>query len=269
MSDRSARVRVCDTSPAVTLDLSSACQPHPSSRKAPVDEYYQAAEAVTLVGEPALLANHAVLGRLLLLGHVGVTENFVRSVLVRLLAVCPYCRSHAGSQSLPFASVHYYSIDEVAHGLFDSKSLASAVEIRATVKKLTNIDLPPKGPLQVSLTRFDELCHLRHAAVHAHGSIGTGNATALGLLNSGGRLHLNVDLPRVHEAALICRSFVQELNQHLFQHVFLRWRDQGLLVRDYSVDGPVFKNLYGLFRSMNDPGSRKMSPKAAYGNLLS
>ncbi|SIR45829.1 hypothetical protein SAMN05421833_109116 [Microbispora rosea] len=265
----SPEVRVCDSSPSVLLDIASACQPHTESRQAPIDDYYDAAESITLVGKPNLLADHSVLGRLLLLGHVGATEAYLRSLLVGLLNICPLCKAHAGAQVIPFASVHYYDANEVAYGLFDGTSLAGGPEIKKVVKKLTDIDLPNNGALHTALRKFDVLCHLRHAAVHAHGSIGTGNAAALGVANAGRRLILDIDLARVHEAAMICRSLVQEMNQHLFQSTFKKWRDKGLLVRDYSADRQRFQSLYSLFRSKRDVPSKALPPKAAYQRLMS
>ncbi|MFC5940466.1 hypothetical protein ABUL04_02185 [Micromonospora harpali] len=136
------------------------------------------------------------------------------------------------------------------------------------IKKLIDIDLPNKGTFPSLLERFDHLCHLRHAAVHAHGSIGTANAAALGVAKVGARLSLDINLPRVHESAMICRSVVQELNQFLFIKTFYRWRDGGLLARDYSLDRERFTKLYNLFRSMRDPSSKNMQPKMAYAALL-
>ena len=98
-------VRVCDASPSVLLSIADACKPHAESRQSPIDDYYDAAESITLVGRQDLLASYAVLGRLLLLGHVGATETYFRTILVGLLNVCPKAKSHAGAQVLPFASV--------------------------------------------------------------------------------------------------------------------------------------------------------------------
>ncbi|MFI7037881.1 hypothetical protein ACIBI0_14440 [Microbispora rosea] len=186
-----------------------------------------------------------------------------------LLNICPLCKAHAGAQVIPFASIYYYDSTEVAYGLFDGTSLAGGPEIRKIVKKLTDIDLPNNGALHTALQKFDILCHLRHAAVHAHGSIGTGNAAALGVVNAGRRLSLDIDLARVHEAAMISRSLAQEINQFLFQATFKKWRDKGLLVRDYSADRQRFMSLYSLFRSMRDMPSKALPPKAAYQKLMS
>jgi hypothetical protein len=159
-------------------------------------------------------------------------------------------------------------MNEVGYGLFDGASLAGATDVRKAVKKATGISIPERGPLHAALARFNEVCELRHAAVHAHGSIGTGNAVALGLTSERTRLRLDIDMARTHESALVCRSFVQELNQFLFEAIFFKWRDAGLLVRDYAIDRPAFLQLYGLFRSMRDAASRGVKPKVAYDLLL-
>ncbi|MFI6320141.1 hypothetical protein ACIBG8_21590 [Nonomuraea sp. NPDC050556] len=223
---------------------------------------------MTLVGKPGLLKEHSILGRLLLLGHVGATETFFRTVLAGLVNLCPLCKEHASSQVVPFGSIHYYESEDVALGLFDGTSLAGASEIKRVVKKVTDIDLAQTGPLKTALEKYDALCHLRHAAVHAHGNIGTGNAVALGLPSAGSRFTLNIDLARVHEAAMICRTVTQEVNQYLFQETFKRWRNVGLFVRDYEADRQRFVDLYSLFRSMRDTSSRSMTPKKAYGKLF-
>jgi hypothetical protein len=261
-------VRICATSPNVVLDVAAACRPHSNSKLAPIDDYYNAAESITLVGTPDLLDAHRVLGRLLLLGHVSAAETFVRAILVGVLNRCPIARSQAGTQTIPFSSVHYYDDAEIAYGLFDGKSLAGGPEIRSISKKLLDIDMPNKGPLYAGLEKFDALCHLRHAAVHAHGSIGTANAVALGVTSGKQRLSLDIDFARLHEAAVVCRSMVQELNQFLFVKTFDRWQKYGLLVRDYSLDREQFISLYSLFRSKRDSPSKGMRPSVAYASLL-
>jgi hypothetical protein len=248
--------------------VQAACQPHGQSKIAPIDNYYDAAEAITLVGQPDILKSNPVLGRLLLLGHVSATETFMRAILVGLINTCPLSRSHAGAQMVPYASIHYYDEAEVAYGLFEGASLAGAAEIRKAVKRLTDVDIPSGGVCGDALLKFDKLCHLRHAAVHAHGSIGTANAAALGVVSNGGRLSLEINLARLHEAAMICRSLVQEVNQTLFIKTFERWRDRGILTRDYAADRESFVRLYSLFRSKKDLPSKGLSPKDAYGRLL-
>ncbi|RDI31860.1 hypothetical protein [Lentzea flaviverrucosa] len=262
-------VRACAAGPGVVLDVQAACQPHKQNPQAPIDNYYEAAEAITLVGQLELLEQSPVLGRLLLLGHVSAAETFLRAILVGLLNVCPLSRAHAGTQMVPFASLGYYGEEEVAYGLFDGTSLAGAGEVKKAVKKLTDIDVQTSGACNDVLNKFDQLCHLRHAAVHAHGSIGTANATALGVVSSSGRLSLEINLARLHEAAMICRSFAQEINQVLFIRTFERWRNAGLLTRDYPVDQATFSKLYSLFRSKKDSESKSLAPRAAYDALFS
>jgi hypothetical protein len=261
-------IRVCSSSPSVVFNKGAACVPHQHSKRAPVDDYYMASGAITLAGTPDLLSADAALGRLLLLGHVSAAEAYVRAILVGLLGLCPLSRNHAGSQVLPFSSISYYDFDEIAYGLFDGVSLAGAAEVKNKIKKFLDLDIASNSALSSVLRSFDEICHLRHAAVHAHGSIGSGNAAALGIPGTGRRLALNIDLPRLHESALICRSFVQELNQFLFISTFIRWKKAGLLAQDYSVDRVLFRKLYKLFRSQIDPGLENISPKMAYDKLI-
>ncbi|WP_152552126.1 hypothetical protein [Actinokineospora spheciospongiae] len=260
--------RVCGTSPATTININSACRPLSKSNDSPIDQYYDAAEAITIVGDPGLLHTHPVLGRLLLLGHTSAAESYVRGIIAGLLNICSVAKRHAGTHAIPFASLEYYSPSEMAYGLFEGKSLAGSQELLQAIKKLTGIEIKPGSAAFVAIEKFDSVCHLRHAAVHAHGSIGTANVRALGLSSGGGRMSVDIDLPRLHEVAMTCRTMAQEMNQFLFDSTLERWKNGGILARDYNLDRGNFRKLLQLFLSDRDNASGKFGPKKIYDHLV-
>lgn len=257
-------MRVCAPSPAVEFDTAAACQPALANTLSPIDEYYDAAESITVLGTAEQLVASEELGRLILLGHVSAVETYVRGALVRLIGVCDATRAHAGSQQLALSSIYYYKSEDVALGLFDRISLAGYDEIKKAVKRVADFDIREVSSLGTTLKKFDDLCHLRHAAVHAHGTISSAGAAAIGIGASNERFRVVIDFPRAQEVAAVCRATVQELNEFLFSAAVESWRRKRLLTGDYDLEGERFRQLLRAFWSVRDSTKRRLPARVMF-----
>ena len=260
---RYTAIRTCASGPTVRVDAAAACAVATPSDASPIDEYYDSNERTMLLGTPEAIAASPQLGRLLLLGHVSAVETYFRTVLVRLLAICPEARKHAGSAVIPLSSVYYYTGTDVTFGLFDGVSLAGLSEFKKALQKSTGYSIDGTAAV-AALGAFDDLCHLRHAAVHAQGSVSSASAMALGVHVDARRFRVEIDFARAQEVAIVCRSAVQEVNQVLFEKTLAKWHTTRRLTGAYDEDRKTFEVLYRTFRSTRDPVSKNVRPKDAY-----
>jgi hypothetical protein len=255
-----AWLQVCENESAVSLTVGACCADVTYATASPIDDYYSYVEHLLTLGDAAALQGSETLGRLLLLGLVSGVEAYFRAVLAGALRVCPVSRANAADHMIPFGAIDYYGVDEIELGLFDAASLAGADEIKKGTKKLLGIDVHASSSVDVALREFDKVCHLRHAAVHARGTLGRGNASALGFASDEGRRSLKLDLPALHQAGTVCHSTVRAYNRFLYEKLVRRWRKDGLFAGSWDADGSAFQPLFELFRSKRDA----VGPKSAY-----
>lgn len=243
---------ICETETASTIDGTLFCADVASARQSPIDDYYEYVEHLLTLGDEQALLDSETLGRLLMLGLVSGVETYLRSLIAELLRVCPISRDAVATQLIPFGSIDYYGAEGPEKGLFDGISLAGADEVRKASRKLLGVDLGNGGSINAALAEFDKLCHLRHAAVHARGSLGRGNAAGLGLTIGGSAPTLCLTLPTLHRAGIVCHSTVRAYNRFIFVETVHRWIGAGRLSGVWVNDEAVFKPLYFLFHSTRD-----------------
>lgn len=230
------------------------------SAPSPIDDYYAYVEHVLTLGGASELAASPTLGRLLLLGLVGGVETYFRTVIAGVLRLCPIARKEAAGQMLPFGAVDYYGVAEIELGLFDTASLAGASEIRKKTQALLGIGFQQGTSVYVALDEFNKVCHLRHAAAHARGTLSHGNASALELGAMTGRRALDVSFANLQTAGLVCHSAVRAYNRAVYEQVVQRWIDKRLLRGTWTADKALFQPMFEMFRSQKD----KVAPANAY-----
>lgn len=258
---------VCEAEVATSLspgDFSGALDRVTAS---PIDDYYSYVEHLLTLGSEAALGSSPTLGRLLLLGLVSGVESYFRSIIAAVLRVCPIARLTAANQPIPYGALDYYGVNEVELGLFDTSSLAGSGEIRKRTQALLGITIERDTSTYAALESFDKVCHLRHAAVHARGSLGRGNAAALALGREEHRRALLVSFSALQQAGIICHSTVRAYNKTVYRRVVERWLAEKVLIGDWQADRSKFKPLYGLFRSAKD-ASGPANAYVAYRSML-
>ena len=251
---------VCEpesTAPLSGGDFSSELDDTPSS---PIDDYYSYVEHLLTLGSEEALAASATLGRLLLLGLVSGVESYFRSIMSGTLRLCPIARRNASEQMLPFGAIDYYGSERAELGLFDTSSLAGATEIRKRTANLLGISVERGTSVFAALEEFDKICHLRHAAVHARGTLGRGNASALSLGAAEGRQTLHVTFGGLQHAGVVCHSTVRAYNRAIYRRLIERWIGSQVLTGSWVTDRAMFKPIFELFQSRRD----NVGPNNAY-----
>ncbi|MFD6732315.1 hypothetical protein ACFWDZ_14540 [Micromonospora aurantiaca] len=255
----------------VLLDISKCCLPA-TSTGSPIDSFYDTSAHTLTLGAPEALEASPTLGRLLILGLVTGTEAYFRALLLGVTSVCPFAREAISDESVAFGSIDYYGPDQVALGLFENTSFASVAAIEKRTKQITGLKWSQNDSLGVAATNFEQVCHMRHAAVHAQGVLNRGNARALGISRAdAARLHVVVDMAHLHLAAKACTSLVKAYNLFIFKGLLQKWLDHKLLVGSWQQDKRYFAPLFELFRSRVDdvaPGSAYHAYRALHPSIL-
>lgn len=249
----------------VQLDLTRCCVPS-SGSGSPIDAFYDTIAHILTLGGPSELDRSPTLGRLLVLGLVTGTEAYFRSLLLGITNVCPIAREAVADQQLAFGAIDFYGVEQAALGLFEGASFASAVEIKKRTKVITGVSWSDNDSLGVALENFEQVCHMRHAAVHAQGVLNRGNARALGVARGAKPLHVVVDLPHLHLAAKACTGLVKAYNHAVYLGIVQRWLNNRVLVGSWKIDKPRFHPLFELFASKSD-GTAPRSSYFAYRSL--
>ena len=242
---------VCRPPHSISFDASKCCSPVGEVGVSPIDNYLRRTADIVLIGAPDSIAKNSSLGRLILLGVVSEVESFFKQVLGGCVRLCNSCRRSASSHVIPFAAVDYYENDDIEYALVESISFATNGEIVRQTKKLTGLDLGSSPELKTAVQQFDHVCHLRHAAVHASGILGTGNIREI---SRESRMKLQVDLQfaEIQTIVAICHNLVREYNRALYSKVIDRWLDDKLLKGDWQVDRNQFAPVFQLFHSVED-----------------
>jgi hypothetical protein len=250
---------------AVTLALDDCCAPLASrSELSPIDRYYEGARHILTLGTTDSLAASPTLGRLLVLGLVGNVEVYLREVISGVIRVCPIARTAAASHPIPYGAVAYYGAEGPEEGLFESISLADPRQIRGRTDKLLGVAIPNGGSLSAALDEFGQVCELRHAAIHQHGTLNSANVATLGLAATHGMRRVELTVTGLHSVAAVCQSAVRAYNRFVLEKVVERWCAQGVLSGTWQRDKALFQPLFRLMRSREDSGG----PSNAYTAFL-
>ena len=251
MSKPAEWVEVCRSEQSTTFKVASFCADSRLVGQSPIDDLIGYLGSVLRLGTKELLADNDVLGRVLLLGLVSGAEMYFRSVLAKLISVCPLCRSCASSHMLSLAAVDYYGRDDLGFGLLENVSFATQGEVLKQTKKLTGIEWDQKSSVAEAISAFESLSHFRHAAVHARGELSPRNTQELGI-SGAARKCLIIRFPELQEGANVCLNAARAYNRFMYQKVFERWIGHRLFSGEWNADRGRFRKVLALFRAHED-----------------
>lgn len=259
---------VCQVESTIELDVASYLGQAGDSALSPIDAFYEYIRPMITLGKPALFDESNTYGRLLLLGLVGATESYIRSMLAGLVMRCPICRRYGSSQHVPLSAVAYYRKDRLPYGLLENVSLSGRLAIKKQTRNLTAIEIRDGSSVDAALVQFDKLCELRHAAVHAGGELGAGNVVSVGIDPEAvdGQRSVMVGFEQFQEAVAVCQNVVRAYNAFLFVQVLQRWLGEARFKGEWMVDKPAFVPVCNLFLSSKDLG--KQTSYQLYRKLL-
>jgi hypothetical protein len=156
------------------------------------------------------------------------------------------------------------SVSDAVRGMLDGESFSSKLNVTKWSKKIANVDMKNERSLDVALTEFERICHIRHAAIHAGGYVSTRNSVALGV-PAGSWISFGSPAA-IHEIIGVITASLRAYDQLLFESVLTGWLTEGVLRGDWSSDGKTFTDLWRAFRSEGDIASSRASGGAPIRN---
>lgn len=222
------------------------------SSLAPIDEYYE--NVTELVRTTSESSTTERIQRLLVVELVSCVERYIRSLLVHLIATCPYSQQVAERKQVTIASVRYYQAQELAFAILDHQALSGQNEIIKATIQLLGIDIRPGSSVYVALAEFERVCQLRHAIVHQGGRLGPNNLLEL-QVEMTTPLVVSIDALAFQDLVAICHAAVRAYNQYIFEATIERWAKEGQLIGNWTQDKSLFEKLWALLSSAFDRGT--------------
>lgn len=265
MSDKPELPLVNRPEETVAWSVDALCTTCTTAAASPIDEYYTLArELLTRSARPEIMGDQMLM-RLLLLELVSGAELYFRRVLSSLVLLCPVTRAIASQKTLPLGAAYYYDAESVALGLFEHTSLSGQEELKKQTKQIADLDIKPTSSEGVALADFEKVCHLRHAAVHARGELGSRNLAEIGI-KATGRRRLQLDPIGFQSVTAKTHNAVRAYNRFLFTCTARRWVERKVLKGVWTEDKHLFEPLFRLFYSTED-GVGESTPRAAYDRV--
>lgn len=262
MSDKPNLPLVNKQEETVTWSADTLCASCTSVAVSPIDEYYELArELLTRSARPDVSADQMLM-RLLLLELVSGAELYFRRILSSIIGLCPLTRAIASRSQVSLGAAYYYGADTVALALIEHTSLSGQDEIRKYTKQLTEFDIKQTSSEGVALADFERVCHLRHAAVHARGELGSRNLAEIGI-KAIGRRQLFLSPISFRTIVVKTHNAVRAYNRFLFDCTMRRWVREKVLTGVWERDKEVFEPVHKLFYSKED-GVGDSDPKVSY-----
>jgi hypothetical protein len=248
---------------AVELDYASFCVRDRRVRRSPVDSVYLYIRSTVVLGTDVALGSNPALGRLLLLGFVSSIDDYFRRILSGVVEVCPLARRRASDKPVSFGALDYYEKEQAALALFENTTFASLKELKNQTANIAGINID-SASVGEAISKYEKLCHMRHAATHAGGLLNSRNARELGITVTGVAHEVLLSEAKLQTAASVCYSAVRAYNRWLFQGLIQSWIDQQVLSGKWATDKSLLESLFGLFHSKEDG----VGPPSAYHVFL-
>lgn len=244
------------SSPARLSNLNAYANAGPAVEPSAIDVFHDSLQKVLSAATPAFLAANPTVGPFFLGGIAATTEEFLRSLLGRLIAICPDAQAHSASKPIHLGSAVWHGQGVVARGALESTSLAGRDNVVKSVREFLDYQLSNRDRVWGVLDEYDKVCEIRHGAVHSGITFPGKNAVKLRLNRVVGAPRLSVGFAELQECADVCTALAVSLNVDLFSVFAERWATSW---RQYPAWGAKsehrhFKDLWDTFHSQYDEG---------------
>lgn len=218
----------------------------------PIADYFDATSRLKGKILTAAYAQDAEVLGLMIVGVISAAEFYFRSILGRMIQICPLCSRLAENAQVPMGSFGYYKGTDYcfALGAMEHESLADADRVANYIKRLTGFKTTDDSSVVAALEGYEALCEVRHCLAHARGFVGLKGSRALGL-NERSLSKVLVAQEGALELLKLSHNGVRAVNRFLFDSLVDRWIDRDVLRGDWAED----RALFGLaWRSFLVPG---------------
>ncbi|ELG2963017.1 hypothetical protein K6U40_08100 [Vibrio fluvialis] len=228
----------------------------------PIDSYVKRTKSILIkLGELERSGHMDVsqdrdLYNLFLLGMVSNVESFFRSLFREMILIDERAYNKCLEQQLTFAAAIHHKPDLLPEALLEHCTFISLENIKTSTKSFLDISItqsPDHKEVVDCISKFEQLCHLRHCIVHRAGLLGSKNAIKLGIEEHKGFFEkpISLDLSFLQQSYLVCLNCVKVYNDFIFNSAVANYitNNKTNITWNYSKDRKWFKKYYSIFES--------------------
>lgn len=262
---RHVTMKLHEPEEALQISIAGAVREVPvGNRLNPISDYFDATSRLKGKILAARNAQDAELLGLMIVGVISSAEFYFRSILGRMIQICPMCSRHAESSQVPVGAFSYYHGSDYCFvlGAMEHESLADAKRVSSNIERLTGFKTSDDSSTVAALSGYETLCELRHCLAHARGFIGLKGSRALQL--EGRRLSkVLVAQDDALELLKLSHNAVRATNRFLFEALLDRWIDRDILAGSWAEDRVPFGLAWGAFHMAGEDVFNG-NPRSAY-----
>lgn len=242
--------KVCKYPAKTNIDFEDFLDKSPVASLSPIDKFMKRCRELIILHGGTNSKDEELVSLLVIAAAVGACEELFRDIFDLLTRVCPESRWHLIQNQLRIELVERYGSENLCRAFTSNRPLTSVKNINKTCKKVTGLKLKDKKELQVELAKFEKVSNLRHAAIHARGTLGHGNISSLLESNSDTPVlaQLVTNVENVHKIIHFAKNMGRHFNRILFALTIERWIAESTLHGDWESDKefvvPIVKGFY-------------------------
>lgn len=216
----------------------------------PIDRAFAGLRVVAQLAEVSRSDWNPHHGQILSASAVAVAEDYFRTILTEVAAICPLCKRAVGSLETKLSFVEDGSFADALRDVLDRTSFSSRVAIKDWSGRIAGFNPNSSQSLAGALSEYERVCHIRHCALHAGGYIASHNAEVLGVEPG---TWITFSSPKsIYEIVAVVTATIRAFNQCLIEHLLTQWINEAILVGEWGHDGQWFRPLWNTFRSTGD-----------------
>jgi hypothetical protein len=221
----------------------------------PIADYFDATSRLKGKILAAAQSNDAELLGLMIIGVISAAEFYFRSILGRVIQICPLCARQAEATQVPVGAFGFYESSDYcfALGAMEHESLADAAKVTAYIGKLTGFKTNEDSSVAAALQGYESLCELRHCLAHARGFVGLKGSRALGL-EQRALSKVLVNQTSAFELLKLSHNAVRSVNRFLLDSLVNRWIDRDVLSGTWMDDRDRFGMAWRSFSMAGEDG---------------
>jgi hypothetical protein len=238
-------------------------QDKPSSNKSPIDIFYGEVRTILALSSPSMIKTDWQ-GSLYAIAIISNTENYFRSILGKMIDICPQSKKKAANNSINFGSVLWHPNESIERGAFEHVSFSESKKIIEITRKYIGLELN-NSDLTPILNEFNKVCELRHGIVHSSRILAGKNALILDLPSSIKEQFITIGFGQLQNIASICTTLVVSYNQKLFEEMAHRWATSWRKPTwTTEIETENFKNMWNIFHSKIDKQNNNIPEKGTW-----
>lgn len=238
-------------------DLSNFVSNKVTSNNSPIDEFYLEVRNILSMSSPSMSSTDWK-GCMYMIGIISNTENYFRTILGKMINICPISQKKAATNNINLGSVIWHPNEYIERGAFEHISFSESSKIIEITRKYIGVDLNQSN-LTPILAEFNKVCELRHGIVHSSRVLAGKNALFLDLPSSENEQYITIGYGELQNIASICTTLVVSYNQNLFEKMIHRWATNWRKPNwNSEIENREIKKIWDIFYSKIDKANNSI-----------